>query len=139
MAEVRGEGKSDGMVFGRQSIGAGVLAMVLAGAGPAGGGQAAQQNAAQTTQQTVPNAPAPAIPDAPAPQTLPNLNTITPPAPLAPEPAPAATNPDAAAAADNGGITPTNKLPSAPAPGQQTGGEQAPLIQIGRASGRERV
>ncbi|HEV2578670.1 MAG TPA: VWA domain-containing protein [Acidobacteriaceae bacterium] len=113
------------MVFGRQSIGAVVLAVALAGAAPAGGGQqTSQQNTSQTAQQNMPNAPTPGIPNAPAPQTLPQLNTITPPAPMAPEPPAAQTNPDAA---DNGGITPTNKLPStaAPSPGQQ---EQAPMI-----------
>ncbi|HEX5282903.1 MAG TPA: VWA domain-containing protein [Bryocella sp.] len=111
------------MVFGRESIGAVVLALALAGAAPAGGGQ---QNTNQTAQQNIPNAPGPAIPNAPAPQALPQLNTITPPAPMAPEPAAAETNPDAA---DNGGITPTNKLPSAPAAQQQPGGqEQAPEI-----------
>lgn len=116
------------MVFGQQGIGAVVLAVALAGAAPAvGGQQASQQNTSQTAQQGVPNAPAPAIPNAPAPQSL-QLNTITPPAPMAPEPPVGTTNP---AAADNGGITPTNKLPSAPipAPGQRPGGqEQAPEI-----------
>ncbi len=115
------------MVFGRQSIGAVVLALALAGAAPAGGGQQpSEQNTSPTAQQNVPNAPTPAIPNAPAPQTLPQLNTITPPAPIAPEPPAGGTNPDAA---DNGGITPTNRLPSAPAVQTQPGGqEQAPVI-----------
>ena len=106
------------MVFGRQGIGASVLAMVLAGTGSAGSGQ---QNTTQTAQkQNLPNAPSSAIPDAPTPQTLPDLNTITPPAPMAPEPPRAGESnppPD-----DNGGVTPTDHLPSSPAPqaGQQT-------------------
>jgi len=114
------------MAFGLQSIGAGVLAMVLAGAGSAGGGQ---QDASQTAQkQSVPNAPTPSIPNAPAPQTLPNLNTITPPAPLAPEVLAGESNPDAADAKENGGVTPKNELPSSPS-GQQTGGQEpAPII-----------
>jgi VWFA-related protein len=119
------------MVFGRQSIGASVLAMALAGAGSAGGGQqtTAQQNTTQTVQQNVPNAPAPQVPNAPTPQTLPDLNTITPPAPLAPEPPRSGeSNPDAADARDNGGVTPTNKLPSSPAAPQTGGQEQAPII-----------
>ena len=112
------------MVFGRQSIGAGVLAMLMAG-----GGHAAQQNTSHTAQQSMPNAPAPAIPDAPAPQTLPNLNTITPPAPMAPGPLVGQQNTDADAA-DNGGVTPTKQLPSSAtrAPGQQTGGQEPPII-----------
>src|SRR6185437_9578550 len=119
------------MVFGRQSIGAGVLAMALAGAGPVGGGQQApQQNTTQTAQQPkqgIPNAPS-AIPNAPTPQGLSNLNTITPPAPMAPGPLAGEANPDAADAKDNGGVTPTNKLPSS-VPGQQPSGqEQPPLI-----------
>src|SRR6185437_1707293 len=117
------------MVFGRQSIGAGVLAMALAGAGPVGGGQQApQQNTTQTAQQqSIPNAPA-AIPNAPTPQGLSNLHTITPPAPMAPGPTAGEANPDAADAKDNGGVTPTNKLPSS-VPGQQPSGqEQPPLI-----------
>ena len=118
------------MVFGRQSIGAAVLAVALAGAGPVGGAQQApQQNTTQTAQkQSMPNAPS-AIPNAPTPQGLSNLNTITPPAPMAPEPPRSGeANPDAADAKDNGGITPTNKLPSS-VPGQQPGAqEQAPLI-----------
>ena len=118
------------MVFGRQSIGAGVLAMALAGAGPAGGGQQTpQQNTTQTAQQqSMPNAPSASIPNAPTPQ-LPNLNTITPPAPLGSQPPRSGeANPDAADAKDNnGGVTPTNKLPSS-TPGQQTDGQQPPII-----------
>lgn len=118
------------MVFGRQSIGAGVLAMVLAGTGPVGGGQqAAQQKTAQTAQQGVPNAPAPAIPNAPAPQPLTDLNTITPPAPMAPEQLSGESKPDDADVRDNGGISPTDKLPSSSASAQQSGGQQqAPII-----------
>lgn len=115
------------MVFGRLSIGAGVLAMVLAGGGPAGGGQATQ-NTTQTSQKNLPSAPSSAIPNAPTPQTLPDLNTITPAAPMVPQTLEGESNPDAAAAKENGGVTPTNKLPSS-APTQQPGGqEQAPLI-----------
>ena len=81
------------MVLGRQSIGAGVLAMLLAGAGSAGAGQQAQQQTTQTPEQgtnesaqnqSLPSAPSSALPNAPTPQTLPQLNTITPPAPMAP-------------------------------------------------------
>ena len=119
------------MVFGRLSIGAGVLAVTLAGAGPAGiGQQAPSQNTTQTAQQqSMPNAPSASIPNAPAPQGLSNLNTITPPAPMAPEPPRSGeSNPDAADARDNGGVTPTNKLPST-ASGQQTGAQEpAPVI-----------
>ncbi len=119
------------MVFVRQSIGAGVLALALAGAGPAGGGQQTpQQNTTQTAQkQNIPNAPSASIPNAPTPQGLSNINTITPPAPMAPEPPRnGEANPDAADAKDNGGVIPTNKLPSS-AGGQQPGGqEQVPLI-----------
>lgn len=82
--------------------------MVLAGAGSVGSAQ----------QQTMPSAP---VPNAPTPQTLPQLNTITPPAPMAPEPAPQ--SPADAAKADNGGIEPTNKLPSAQ---QEQGQQQTP-------------
>src|ERR1700744_4124511 len=120
------------MVFGRQSIGAGVLAMALAGAGPAGGGQhTPAQNTPQTApQQSVPNAPSASIPNAPTPQGLGNLNTITPPAPMAPEPLAAEPNPDAAAVKDNGGVAPTNRLPSSASttPGQQTGSQEPPPI-----------
>jgi VWFA-related protein len=125
------------MVFGRQSIGAGVLAMALAGAGPVGGGQqtpqqnTTQQNTTQTAQQqNMPNAPSASIPNAPMPQGLPNLNTITPPAPMAPGQPVGDVNPDAAAVKDNGGVAPSNQLPSnASAAGQQPGGqEQPPLI-----------
>ena len=120
------------MVFGRQSIGAGVLALALAGAGPAGGGQQTpQQNTTQTAQkQSMPNAPSASIPNAPTPQTL-QLNTITPPAPMAPEPPRSGeANPDAADVKDNGGVTPTNKLPSSPTAQaqQKSGQEQAPVI-----------
>src|ERR1700733_12453564 len=120
------------MVVGRQGIGASVLAMVLAGAGPAGGGQQApQQSTTQTAQQqSIPNAPSASIPNAPTPQGqgLPNLNTITPPAPMAPQPPRSGeANPDAADAKDNGGIVPTNKLPSS-TPGQQTAGQEPPVI-----------
>src|SRR5580658_2371985 len=126
------------MVFGRQSIGASLLAMALAGAGPAGGGQqASQQNTTQAAQQqSIPNAPVPSIPNAPAPQALPNLNTITPPAPMAPGPPRAGeANPDAA---DNGGIIPTDKLPSS-TPGQQTGGQQQPPIITAPGQGAQEV
>src|SRR6201996_1335229 len=120
------------MVFGRQSIGAGVLAMALAGAGSAGGGQqTSQQNTTQTAQQqNIPNAPSASIPNAPTPQGLGNLNTITPPAPMAPEPLAAEPNPDAAAVKDNGGVAPTNRLPSSAStsPGQQTGSQKPPPI-----------
>jgi VWFA-related protein len=121
------------MVFGRQSIGAGVLAMALAGAGSADGGQQApQQNPTQTAQQqSIPNAPSASIPNAPTPQGLPNLNTITPPAPMAPEPARSGeANPDAADAKDNGGVTPTDHLPSTSSaqPGQQTGAQEPGVI-----------
>ena len=123
------------MVFGRLSIGAGALAMVLAGAGPAGSGQqASQQNTtsqqtAQTAQkQSIPNAPSASIPNAPTPQTL-QLNTITPPAPMAPEPPRSGeANPDAADVKDNGGVTPTNKLPSSAQAQQKSGQEPAPVI-----------
>jgi VWFA-related protein len=98
------------MVLAGKSIGAGVLAMVLAGAGSAGVGAASQQNTGQTAQTS-------SLPSAPAPQTLPQMNTIVPPAPMAPAP-PQQNTPDADAD-DNGGVVPTNKLPSAPAPGQQ--------------------
>ena len=117
------------MALGRQSIGAGVLAMLLAGAGSAGPAQAAPQDgspqsSSQTAQQqSLPSAPAP---NAPAPQTLPQLNTITPPAPMAPEAARPAQTPDDAAKADNGGIVPTNQLPSAPAAQQQPGAQEPP-------------
>jgi VWFA-related protein len=117
------------MVFGWQSIGAGVLAMALAGAGPAGGGQQpSQQNTTQTAQkQNIPNAPSASIPNAPTPQTL-QLNTITPPAPMAPEPPRSGeANPDAADAKDNGGVTPTNKLPSS---GTQPQTGQEPQVII---------
>src|SRR6201996_529763 len=120
------------MVFGRQSIGAGVLAMALAGAGSAGGGQqTSQQNTTQTAQQqNIPNAPSASIPNAPTPQGIGNLNTITPPAPMAPEPLAAEPNPDAAAVKDNGGVAPTNQLPSSASttPGQQTGNQEQPPI-----------
>ena len=120
------------MVFGRQSIGAGVLALALAGAGSAGGGQqTSQQNTTQTAQQqNIPNAPSASIPNAPTPQGLGNLNTITPPAPMAPEPLAAEPNPDAAAVKDNGGVAPTNRLPSSASttPGQQTGSQEPPPI-----------
>lgn len=129
------------MVFGRQSIGAGVLAMALAGTGSVGGGQQApQQDTTQTAQkqtpqnQNIPNAPSASIPNAPssipnapAPQTL-NLNTITPPAPMAPEPPRSGeANPDAA---DNGGVTPTDHLPSSTTgqPGQQPSGQEPGVI-----------
>lgn len=117
------------MVLGRQNIGAGVLAMVLAGAGSAGPAKAAPQDGSQqssnqtTQQQSLPSAPAP---NAPAPQTLPQLNTITPPAPMAPEPSRPAQTPDDAAKADNGGIVPTNQLPSTPVPQQKPGDQEAP-------------
>jgi VWFA-related protein len=117
------------MVFGRQSIGAGVLAMALAGAGSVGGGQQTpQQNTGQTAQkQNIPNAPSPSIPNAPTPQGLSNLNTITPPAPMAPEPPRSGeANPDAADAKDNGGVTPTNKLPSTGT--QQPSGQEPQVI-----------
>lgn len=119
------------MVLGRQSIGAGVLAMVLAGAGPAGRAQPAprdgsQQDSGQAAQrQTLPSAP---VPNAPTPQTLPQLNTITPPAPMAPEKGPVQQSPDDAAKADNGGIVPTNQLPSAPAAAQQPGQQETPPL-----------
>src|ERR1700744_4572143 len=130
------------MVFGRQSIGAGVLALALAGVGPAGGGQQTPaQNTTQTAQQqSMPNAPSASIPNAPTPQGLSNINTITPPAPMAPEPPRRGeANPDAADAKDNGGVTPTNKLPSTPsAPGQQTSGqEQPPIIPAPGQSAQE--
>lgn len=117
------------MVLGRQSIGAGVLAMMLAGAGSAGQAQSApqdgsQQSSNQTAQkQTLPSAP---VPNAPTPQTLPQLNTITPPAPMAPEPARPQQTPDDAAKADNGGVVPTNQLPSTPVPQQKPGDQEAP-------------
>lgn len=121
------------MVFGRYSIGASVLAMTLAGVGPAGGGQQTpQQNTSQTAQQKLPNAPSAAIPDAPTPQPLPQLNTITPPAPMAPEQLTGESKPDdAAAIKDNGGVAPSNQLPAGAtqANGQpQVNHEEPPLI-----------
>ncbi|HSU20034.1 MAG TPA: hypothetical protein VLI45_09860, partial [Acidobacteriaceae bacterium] len=88
-----------------KKIGACVLALALAGAGSVA--------TAQQTEQT--NAPQPQVPNAPVPQTLPRLNTITPPAPLntAPLAAPAPGKPDAATV-DNGGAAPGTSLPSAP-------------------------
>lgn len=118
------------MALGRQAIGAVGLAMVLAGAGSAGKAQPNAQDGSQQSQaaqkQGLPSAPAPSVPNAPAPQTLPQLNTITPPAPMAPEPASAGQTPDDAAKADNGGIVPTNKLPSAPNAAQQPGQQETP-------------
>jgi VWFA-related protein len=102
--------------------------MVLAG-GSAGQAQPApqdgsQQSPSQTAQkQSLPSAP---VPEAPAPQTLPQLNTITPPAPMAPEAARPAQTPDDAAKADNGGVAPTNQLPSTPTPQQQPGEQETP-------------
>jgi VWFA-related protein len=129
------------MVFGRGSIGAGVLAMALAGAGSAGSGQQApQQNPTQAQNQNIPNAPSASIPNAPTPQALPNLNTITPPAPTPHEPLRTGeANPDAADAKDNGGITPTNKLPSNPKPaaGQQTDGQDSQVIVPAPGHGAE--
>jgi VWFA-related protein len=86
----------------------------------------AQQTTASAAQQQ-------SLPSAPAPQTLPSLNSITPPAPSvpnAPTPQPAPAAPDAATV-DNGGITPGSTLPSAPAPTAQTTDtdqEQAPIV-----------
>lgn len=114
------------MVLGKQSIGAGVLAVVLAGAGSAlalAAPQQADQNASPAAQnQSLPSAPS-ALPSAPAPQALPQVNTIVPPAPMAPEPQ-VGNAPDADAV-DNGGIVPRNQLPSSAAP-QQTGGQETP-------------
>ena len=96
--------------------------MLLAGAGSAG---QAQQNGSQSAhpQQNLPSAP---VPNAPTPQTLPQLNTITPPAPMAPGQQPAQQSADDAAKADNGGITPTNKLPSAPTSQEEPGQQETP-------------
>jgi VWFA-related protein len=102
------------MVLDRRSVMAGVLAMALAGTGSVG---SAQQQSGQNGS----------LPSAPAPQTLPQVNTIVPPAPMAPETPPAA-QPDAATV-DNGGVTPTNQLPSAPTAGQTTSSQEpAPEI-----------
>jgi VWFA-related protein len=90
------------MVWGRQSIGAGVLAMLLAGTGAA---SSAQQNTQNDSQVNAPT-PQQQVPNAPAPQTLPQLNTITPVAPAAPQPR---VTPAAA---------PRGALPSAPAPSE---------------------
>ena len=102
-----------------------VLAAGSAAHTPSAWQDGSQQSSGQ--QQSLPNAPAPAVPNAPVPQTLPQLNTITPPAPAAPGQAPAAQSPDDAAKADNGGIVPTNQLPSAPGAAQQPG-EEAPEV-----------
>ncbi|HEY4008836.1 MAG TPA: VWA domain-containing protein [Acidobacteriaceae bacterium] len=111
--------------MGRKSIGAGVLAMAVAGACAAGARQPSPQDATQAAQnQALPSAPSASVPNAPTPQGLPQLNTITPPAPMAPEPLPQNT-PDADTA-DNGGTAPSDKLPSAPAPGQQAGQQETP-------------
>lgn len=109
------------MVLAGKKIGAGLLALALAGAGSVA--------TAQQTGQT--NAPQPQVPNAPVPQTLPRLNTITPPAPLntAPLAAPAPAKPDAATV-DNGGVAPGTGLPSAPSPTatSQTNQEPAPEL-----------
>jgi VWFA-related protein len=100
--------------------------MLLAAAGSAGQAQPAPEDGSQSPaqqQQSLPSAPAP---NAPAPQTLPQLNTITPPAPMAPEAARPAQTPDDAAKADNGGIVPRNQLPSAATAPQQPGGQEPP-------------
>jgi VWFA-related protein len=62
------------------------------------------------------------LPSAPSPQTLPQINTITPPAPMAPEPPPAGNTADMG---DNGGAVRTNQLPSSPA-AQQPGQQETP-------------
>lgn len=117
------------MVLGRRNIAAEVLAMLLAGAACVAQAQPARQDGSPQSsgqaaqKQTLPAAP---VPNAPAPQTLPQLNTITPPAPMAPEPPPAQQSADDAAKADNGGITPTNQLPSAPEAQQQPGQQETP-------------
>jgi VWFA-related protein len=102
------EGKNQQMVLGREMIGAGVLAIVMAATGSSNGGQ---------QQQSIPNAP--------TPQTLPQLNTVVPPAPSAPTAAlPSAPTPAPdAAVVDNGGITPGSTLPAAP------GDQQPPADQ----------
>ncbi|MES2391423.1 MAG: VWA domain-containing protein [Acidobacteriota bacterium] len=109
----------------RQTVWAAALGLALASGFVVAGAQPPQQN-----QQ---------VPDAPRPQTLPNLNTLTPPsAPLPSAPAPlpqadaAAT---AAAKAANGGTVPSSKLPDAAqqAKDQQREAEQAGGVQ-GHAS-----
>ncbi|HEX4155601.1 MAG TPA: VWA domain-containing protein [Acidobacteriaceae bacterium] len=109
------------MVLGKQSIGAIVLAGLLAATGSSVMGQQTGQTGRQATSQQQP------VPNAPTPQTLPQINTITPAAPNAP--VPQLPNPDAAAAADNGGITPGATLPSAPAPTPQAA-DQEPAPEL---------
>jgi VWFA-related protein len=114
------------MVLGRQSIGASVLAIMLAGTGSAWGGQQAAPTGGQT------NAPAQqqAIPNAPAPQTVQPLNTLTPIAPSVPEaPAPQPAAPDAATT-DNGGVVPGSTLPSAPTPTAAQTTDQEPPPEL---------
>ena len=84
---------------------AGALAMALT----AGWALAQQQSGATTASGTQ----AQQVPDAPRPQTLPQINTITPPAPAVPEPPPAA--PTAATDDNMGAPAPSSQLPSAPA------------------------
>jgi VWFA-related protein len=101
-----------------------ILAVMLTAAGSAINAQQAAQTGSQTSapsaQQNIPNAP--------APQTLPRLNTITPPAPALPEgaaPPPAASD---AATTANGGVVPSSTLPSAPTPTAQVTDQEPPPV-----------
>jgi VWFA-related protein len=108
------------MRVGRQKIWVSGVALALAAAGGAAGAVQTAQTV-PVAQQATPTAPtAQNVPDAPVPQTLPQINSITPVQPALPAAlAPAA---DAATQA-NGGIIPSNSLPSSPAaaPAQDDG------------------
>lgn len=91
------------MVLGKQMVWAGALGLTLAATSAAMVAQPPQQQDQQS------------VPDAPRPQTLPQLNTLTPAGAGLPQAPSAPLPPDASTPqnkADNGGIVPTDKLPS---------------------------
>jgi VWFA-related protein len=100
----------------------GALAVALTATGIA----CAQQQTTGTAQQsTLPSAPAAPVPNAPRPQTLPTLNTITPPGPAIPQ----ADTPAAATPVDNAGAAaPGTSLPATPTP--QTPVDNTPAPEL---------